>query len=569
MATSITCRKTTWTFDIDCAVGQFANGDWCVVGPVKIISITPKSEVVSGRTINGSMVNPVGGLAYQGYDSGAEGARYDAKLNVALDMSKPLELKPGSSLISTISTPTLGQQTAVQSAEILTVLETIPPAGSFRPPYCGKDKTIRYNVNQLNFGLLKKLSPVNGTPTLSDIERSFERPWVDHYPGWGGGSVHPADNMPSYGRNIAAKIGEGSLMLHLNFTDEQKRNLLIRFVQIGIDNFGIVREGLRAWAADGGHSSGRKWPILFAGLLLNDTDMKNIGQKSGDYLYSNGYGPGNSPPDYIHFGEDDQTFYVSQADVNIANEIHDGHLGHYYPNDNNDYPEYSSEEIGMPEWGIVHADEPWKDGNTWSAAYRCSSTAVAWPGFVLAARIMGANTPELWNHPALFDYMDRYMATAAPTNLTPDWRYSIKYYDGRTMNDIWGQYPDYRDTGFTGNMYDTYRNQFNVDMIQLLLISAVTKKPCNNIGDVVGEFPITHIFSQKEKEKFMIVSVLKKDYDAAKPVITRTDDVKTVEKDGKTYEITNRPKYDLNYNSGIFTDNFTKVEKTVKVAKIG
>ena len=100
----------------------------------------------------------------------------------------------------------------------------------------------------------------------------------------------------------------------------------------------------------------------------------------------------------------------------------------------------------MPEWGIRHAEVPSWDGNTWNAAYRCSSTAIGWPGFVLAARIMGANTSSLWNHDAMFDYMDRYMATAAPAHITPEWRYSVIYYDGELIDSIWGLYPDWRNT---------------------------------------------------------------------------------------------------------------------------
>ena len=49
----------TWTFDKDYTVGQFANGDYWVVGPVTIIEITPISEDDgAGRIVHGSMLNP-------------------------------------------------------------------------------------------------------------------------------------------------------------------------------------------------------------------------------------------------------------------------------------------------------------------------------------------------------------------------------------------------------------------------------------------------------------------------------------------------------------------------------
>jgi hypothetical protein len=174
--------------------------------------------------------------------------------------------------------------------------------------------------------------------------------------------------------------------------------------------FGILENGgLWSWSNDGGHASGRKWPILFAGLVLNDEEMKNIGQKSGDYLYAGGYGPGNCPPDYIHFGEDDQTFYVAQYDVDITNSAQ-------WSPDSRDAAKipYTTDDIGLPEWGIRHATGPNVSNAYWGTTYRQCCTAIAWAGFTLAARLMEAKA--LWNHDALFDYVDRYMATEK------DWR---------------------------------------------------------------------------------------------------------------------------------------------------
>ena len=64
----------TWTFDKDYGVGQFANGDYYVVGPVTVIGIEPASVEIDGRTINGSSVNPSPQFGQaQGYDSGMYG----------------------------------------------------------------------------------------------------------------------------------------------------------------------------------------------------------------------------------------------------------------------------------------------------------------------------------------------------------------------------------------------------------------------------------------------------------------------------------------------------------------
>ncbi len=416
-ATSLSQFGITWTFDADYTTGQFANGDYWVVGPVTIIAINPPSTVVSGRVINGSMLNPMPTWgSVQGFDSAVNGIPYSASLNVArpggndLSASNPLVLQPGSSLVSCISIDDPSSSNLkLQTAAVLTVLSSPPPAGSFRPAYCGTDKTVKHNVSSLNYSLLGNLPitsqihnlfpsfnyPYNSIlEYLSVVERYFERPWLDHISGWGGQYIHPQDNMPGYGNDIASQVSTGALMLHLDFTNAQKQELLINFIQVGIDLYGAAANGT-TWPPDGGHASGRKWPILFAGIMLNDADMKNIGQKSGDYLDSPGYGPGNPPPDYISFGEDAQTFYVSQFDVDLQ------HAGDRIP--------YEQADIGLPEWGIRHATVPIYDDKDWDARYRGMHNVNTWGGFLLAAHVMEPATSArtLWNHMALFHYIDR------------------------------------------------------------------------------------------------------------------------------------------------------------------
>jgi hypothetical protein len=101
----------------------------------------------------------------------------------------------------------------------------------------------------------------------------------------------------------------------------------------------------------------------------------------------------------VRFGEDDQTFYITQDDIELVHQDSSGNLRADWS--------YSASMLGMPEWGIRHFSEPVKDNPDWSAGYRRNLTAGAWCGWVLAARILGLR--DLWNHHALFDYQDRYM----------------------------------------------------------------------------------------------------------------------------------------------------------------
>ncbi len=400
----------TWTFDKDYPVGQFANGDYWVVGPVTIIAIDPPSVERDGRIVHGSMVNPSPRLGQtQGYDSAMYGryarpGNYDPNLNVArpkgreLSESNPLTLQPNCTLVSTISTPEVDGRTQLKTAAVLTVLDGPSPEGSFRPPYTGADKTVRFNKNQLNYSLLKSLKPVPGAPGLSTVERYFERPWLDHISGWPGRSHHPADNMPDYDRDVCTQVGVGALMLHLNFENQHKETLLIRYTQIGIDLYGIVQDGGEEnWQQD----SGRKYPILFAGLMLNDPDMKSIGARSGDYAYAALGGSDDPPPNLIRFEEDEATFYVTQKDVEMT------HSPQWRP-DSRDAMRlpYEQDDMGLPEWGKVRLYDRTAINKYWETTYR-QVIGQAYGGFVLAMHVMGVK--DLWNHDALFDYKDRYM----------------------------------------------------------------------------------------------------------------------------------------------------------------
>jgi uncharacterized repeat protein (TIGR02543 family) len=400
----------TWTFDRNYVVGQFANGDYWVIGPITITGISPASVESGGRVINGSMVNPSPRLVRrQGYDSAMYGRYvrpddYEAGLNVARpngrDLSKenPLVVNPDSSLVSTISAPEAGTN-PLKVAAVLTVLDGPAPEGSFRPPYSGSDKTIRFNKEQLDYSLLASLKPVPGVPSLAIVERYFERVWLDHIPEWPGRSHHPLENMKAYDRDICTQEGIGAVMLNLNFKNHRKETLLVRFVQLGIDNYGVIQDGGReTWL----HDSGRKFPILFAGIMLDDPNMKNIGEKSGDYANTAPYGPGNPPPDLIRFEEDEATFYVSQVDVDMA------HSPLWKP-DSRDAMRvpYEREDIGLPEWGKKRLYYRVYINKCWESIYR-KVISPAYGGVILASHIMGIK--DLWNHDAIFDYADRYMA---------------------------------------------------------------------------------------------------------------------------------------------------------------
>ena len=393
----------TWKFDRPYVVGKFVTGDDWVVGPVRIIAVTPepgpapeddKTEVRKNqfgdaglqddrRMRNGSMIVMKADPS-QGYDSRPR------NFDPALSVEFPCTLQVNQSIISTVSNPDVNvsnfvhalmwpretkSQLALRAAAVLTCLGEAPPADSFRPPYAGTQKPL-HRLPDLRWDLLPKLTPIGDAPAWEQWERYLQRPWLDHVSSWLYQVTGPSENQPSYGREFSRVVSMASLMLMLDAPKERKEKLMIGFVQLGIDLHGLTQCG-RQWPGDGGHWSGRKWPILFAGLMLGDPDMQNL------------------PPEII-FQEDQQTYYGKGWCGQTALFQMVGHHG----------PRQPYEERTPDTWDAMDRR---------SESYRLCCTAKAWIGTALAIQWIEAR--RLWQHDAYFDYCDRWMNASDPCAL--------------------------------------------------------------------------------------------------------------------------------------------------------
>lgn len=479
-AQSISQYGITWTFDKAYPVGQFVNGDWWVVGPVTVTTVDPAPTGSGGTFLNGSEKNPKGGAGQQGFD----GRTYN--FSAAKSVVFPVSLTPGARLVSTIGIIAPDDDQTVDSAAVLTVVPNPPPSLTFRPPYSGWDGHTYYSAADLRLDLLPALDPVEHTPTLAEATRKFERVWLDHEQGWSAAGIFPVSNMSGYGREIANDVGIAAAMLLLDPAKIGDKTELARLlVQNGIDHYGMLLDG-RTWYPDGGHASGRKFPILFAGLMLNEPDMLNIGSAY--------------PPNA--FGEDGTTIIVDQntvdedMDIEISGLVsgadsntiivenvpgytilHGNYIDitsgpgagqrRYIESDNLPWAGgfhtaiatlsqpwtaipvvgqstyqvvgYEASMIGTPEWtGADYINYLNRANPSWFQPYRQCCTAVAWNGYALAALIL--NLKATWNHDPFFAYEDRYMQVTVSNGAHPGWR-------------SWST--------FTEEMWDAYRNSFH------------------------------------------------------------------------------------------------------------
>lgn len=409
---SITQHGITWAFSKPTRAGQFVNGDFYVVGPVVVTAIDPPPK--DGR--NGSVVNLPAVTHKSGFDSRVSDNRYDPGLR----SEPPIHLKPGDSLISTISFDKVGETgrvlrpqdrtiSPVRSASILTCLDAPVAPDAFRPAYCGSKKNISYSRN-LQRELLPKLAKVVGTPSLAEYEGYFRRPWIDTLQF---GFDAPAEYMPDYGREVARAVSMAALLLCLDFSPAEKEPLLVYFVNYGIDLFGVIQAGHPGWPGHGGHGNGRKLPILFAGLLLGDLEMQHPRAR---------------------FSEDMQTMYGNGWTG--AKALYAGHVG-------------KDGRFGKTGWGAYEHLQPKDWPSTIGEDYRRCCTSIAWVGEALAARLTGAD--KIWGYPAFFDYVDRWM-----TEDDAEFVEIIETQTGKSYRAAWARQGQAWDK-FVENMWHSYR----------------------------------------------------------------------------------------------------------------
>lgn len=449
IASSITKDGITWTFSQPARVGQFVTGDYYVVGPVTITAIDPP-PTTSSPYENGSVLNLPTANGKSGFDSRLnDGVDESWWFDPSLRSYPPVVLKPGDALVSSISLAQIHSlpevmrasdmsASPVRTVSVLTVVSIAASADAFRPSYCDRSQTM-YHAIGLHRDLLPALAPPNpsNTPPIAQFETWYRRPWIDTNPFL---FDAPAEYMPSYGQHVAFADSYAALLLTLNFTTAEKTNLTNYFVQYGIDLYGCLQAGI-GWPAFGGHRSGRKLPILFAGLMLDNDAMKNVSTAHPN-----------------QFGEDMQTVYVNQIPGNYTQAWQGATViygGHYGVNEDGTpvspglYGPY--EQLQPANWPLINGNEQLGE------AYRRCCTSVSWVGEALAAQLLQAE--PLWNHPAFFDYVDRWMTeddaqAVADIKAQSGFDYSANWErQGQTKYWLQGEFPQYT---FVDDMWTAY-----------------------------------------------------------------------------------------------------------------
>jgi hypothetical protein len=369
-ALDITRNGITWTITGTPTSGTYANGDPWVVGPIEITAIDPTPT----STRNGTVVNPSLGST-QGFYSGLSAHNaYSGTLNVGDNL--PLAVAADSSVVSTISStatpaPLYG---LIVDIAILTVVSSPPADNSFRPTYIGSgSRASAHTTADLDYSRLNALdrSVLSSVPTLASLVDRFDETWYEQDLNWTGRYLHlPYMGVNGYGGNMADQTAQACLSLNLDYTNEEKEDLLIHIVQLGLDYGSILAAG-GTWNNDGGHNNGRLAPVLLAAMVLDDATLKSYCADSAN-----------------RFSEFRQTFFVASEDVARS---HTGINGQTAYN-------YASGDIGKAEWGSTHHTNPTTDNDRWDAPYRdtAGGRMVGAAGVVIALgaqSVIGVDSP--------------------------------------------------------------------------------------------------------------------------------------------------------------------------------
>jgi len=419
-----------------------------VVGPITVTALDPKplygkdvpQDWLDGqdkdpkkegqRLRNGFMLNPPA-QPKVAYDSGTKNY-----FTPALIGRLPVAMKAGDSLVSTISMPMglkfnaqlrntyergAGDASPTRFAAVLTCVGEPQPPDAFRPAFCDR-KARTYLARDLKRDLLPTMPATKSIPKVEQYAGFTQKPWV--------GTCfftfeQPMENMPAYGREYGRVVGIAALMLCTDLKPEQKEPLLINFVQVGIDLGGMVRQGHPGWEAFGGHGSGRKLPIVFAGILLGDEQLANVNK--------------NFPK--AAFGEDEQTAY---GDCWTGAKV--VFTGHRAVDERTGIARSGSgpyEQKDPNSWNGLGAG-PTRNGDKMSESYRRCCTSITWVGQALALHMMKAE--KTWNHDAFFDYCDRWMfedeapiLKAAGQPAQPEWASERQTWEP-FVNEMWAKY---------------------------------------------------------------------------------------------------------------------------------
>ncbi len=391
-----------YSFESAVECGQYANGDWWVVAPVRVTSITP--DAGGGR--NGCEINP-SRFNQNPYDSRTSSYNSSTLCSLPQTFSSGITSIVKAASASGSSCSYDGANQCLAFATVLTVVDTAPsnPSNTFRPPWFGTSKPSKtFLVSQLQYDKIPSLPADDPSfddccdrqPSVADVATRYRYIQLgDHIDRHTQRIVKPRENFRwqdethEYHAEMAADNAVALLRLLLNdldWSNPAHSAALINYVQAGIDMYWIIDRGL-VWL---NHSMGRKILPTVAAFLLEDSDIAAVAGSTG--------APG--------FGENVTIYHSAHADGGNGKA-----LWGRTPDSEDDY--WTLVETrggdGYRWWGdpYGYVDGAYAYGVNGVSGYQncCSSMGIKYES--LAVRLLGAE--EVFDYDPFHEYADRWV----------------------------------------------------------------------------------------------------------------------------------------------------------------
>ena len=366
------------------------------------------------------MLNPVpkAGQAFT-----TKGYGYNSSLQVIF----PVKVSSGDALLSSISETTnaknwaggnAGSNDFVETVTILTVLSSIPPAGTFRPCPSDRSQTL-YNTSQINTSILPKKSITNitlpshtGFDAVEYFERGLARSWILFGRDWQSRTIHPKQQMFNYHQQIGEFLSGASVLLVTDLPG--LTNVLNGFIQVGIDYYHTGVSDSATWAM----------PIVITGLLLENSSMYDFWLKNPSIRTGRGH---------------EKLYYIGdRIESTTSSIIPEGKTWVEWSTPEGKYVAFSK-QVGQ-EYEHLHPSE-WLcyEPHCKSEVYRSQHDVHPMVGMVLSTIMLddmsNLNVNAMLAHNPIRDYIDRWM-----TNI---WKTGTYKSTGRIYQEEMRYYTDF------------------------------------------------------------------------------------------------------------------------------
>lgn len=360
LSTTATFRGVTFTFNKAMPVCYSCLGEPAVISTeaFTVTSISPESVDIVGATgtwrAYGAELNPMGVaaaddfLTAQGFDELLEtedgGATYaipySAARNVDPAVGGALAFAEGAtgSLVKSVrvtgvTDPLAADGGYIDKYVVLSVLDTVPPEGFFRPGIAGTDKTIPDNWREgaVNYSVLRNETAITGGYDQAAAEAAIKPTLPNFGIGWAEQKrrldvENIGVNFSNYSRDFGLQRGDAFTFLHSSGTNAAKRITFLRSIQHGIDTHAEISQNGVTFIGGAGQYYGGHFFTYAAAFALNDTDILT----SAKAQYSSTLR---------------QHGWVESENIGQA-ALFPATAGDNYVN----YSTYTDEDLGIPEW---------------------------------------------------------------------------------------------------------------------------------------------------------------------------------------------------------------------------